>query len=732
MPLVEEEVGEALNRLIERNVSGLKNRLGWTNVTDEQGHWLLKSVFWLVSGKILRDKQVPDFETIDLADVEDVFSRVAQHYGAPAFRAGSKQKLEALQESARIIDQFSSLTLTTTESLGYVYENTLISKETRASLGTHSTPSYLVDYIVGNLADWIGEIPENDRSVFEPACGHAAFLVSAMRLLTQLLPAEKAIPSRRGSYLRSRLHGTERDPFALELARLSLTLSDIPNPDGWDLRVEDMFIGDRLATQTRGKTILLANPPFENFANDELAEYAKANTQIVVNNKATEMLGRTLPELQPGSVFGVVVPQTLLHGAFAEDVRRYLIEHFELREVSLFPDKVFSFSDAESAVLLGRRLPDDSRKSTTLRFRWIREWQMPKFRESYDAPATRTIEQARFNANERWDMRVPDLEEVWMALTGNPKAADLAEFGTGLFYHGKDLPKGVPTYSEERFPGAYRGYIRLERALEIHQLPKAYWMNLAEEALSRRRAGATVGVPQVLLNYARVSRGPWRLKAFIDHEGRPVASAFLTVRPRTCSLEYLWAILNSPVANAYAFCHLGKRHNIVGDMRKIPMPRATTFGEVEAAARRYLDAAAARADSNTLHGLMLRVDGAVLQQYALPVELERDLLSLFTGWDRVGVPFKQDRYFPPELSQAIGLSDFVAYEADWPSANRRRGALVDKEIDGTITSREAAELAGLHAYADYYLEKMSPRPTQVLEELEERVFGSATIRKKGV
>ena len=82
------------------------------------------------------------------------------------------------------------------------------------------------------------------------------------------------------------------------------------------------------------------------------AEYAKADTEIHVNNKAAEMLRRTLPQLQPGSVFGVVVPQTILHGTFAEEVRRYLIEHFELREVSLFPDKVFSFSDAESAVLL--------------------------------------------------------------------------------------------------------------------------------------------------------------------------------------------------------------------------------------------------------------------------------------------------------------------------------------------------------------------------------------------
>jgi len=374
MPLVEEEVGEALSHLIERNVSGLKNRLGWSEVTDDQGHWLLKSVFWLVSGKILRDKQVPKFEDTDLADVEDVFSRVAKHYGSTPFRVGSMQKLEALEESARIVDQFSSLALTTTESLGYVYENTLISRETRASLGTHSTPSFLVDYIVGNLADWIADIPENDRSVFEPACGHAAFLVSAMRLLTQLLPAEKAIPSRRGPYLRSRLHGTERDPFALELARLSLTLADIPNPDGWDLRVEDMFIGDRLAAQTSGKTILLANPPFEGFKNEERAGYAKAKTPIVVNNKATEMLRRTLPRLQPGSVFGVVVPQAMLHGAFAEEVRHFLIDHFELREVSLFPDKVFPFSDAESAVLLGRRLPEDSRKRTTLSPDYSSQW----------------------------------------------------------------------------------------------------------------------------------------------------------------------------------------------------------------------------------------------------------------------------------------------------------------------------------------------------------------------
>lgn len=80
---------------------------------------------------------------------------------------------------------------------------------------------------------------------------------------------------------------------------------------------------------------------------------------------------------------------------------------------------------------------------------------------------------------------------------------------------------------------------------------------------------------------------------------------------------------------------------------------------------------------------------------------------------------------PSDLSGMISIAEFAAYESDWPATNRRRGELIDKEIKGTITSAEAAELAGLQAYADYYLEKTSPRPTQLLEDLEKCVFGTS-------
>ena len=83
MPLIEEEVGQELTKLISRNVASLKKRLGWDNLTGEQGQWVLQTVFWLVSAKVLRDKQVPGFESIVLSSIEDVFAVSYTHLTLP-------------------------------------------------------------------------------------------------------------------------------------------------------------------------------------------------------------------------------------------------------------------------------------------------------------------------------------------------------------------------------------------------------------------------------------------------------------------------------------------------------------------------------------------------------------------------------------------------------------------------------------------------------------------------
>lgn len=727
MPLVEEQVGKSLERLVVRSVSDAKESLGWREITAEQGQWVLKAIFWLLSGKILRDKEVESFERLDLQDVDEVFRQVARHYGTDPLPVGSKKRLDALRGPAHDIDQFSSLALTTTESLAYVYENALISKETRASLGTHSTPPFLVDYIVGNLTDWVTEIPVNDRSVFEPACGQAAFLVSAMRLLTELLPPEKRVPSRRGPYLRSRLHGIDIDAFALELARLSLTLTDIPNPNGWDLSAQSMFAGDYLAEQAKRNTILLANVPFENFKPGD-----QRNLGARFLNKSAEVLWRTLPHLPDGGTFGVVVPQTILHNKDARELREFLARDCELKDISLFPDKVFAFSDAESAVIVGRRRRVAA--AQTVHYRRIRERDLSVFRSDPSLVPPRDIPQSRLSRDEASSFRLPDLEEVWVSLADNPVLEDVAGAAKGLDYKGK-LPPGSITYREQEFAGGLPGFVRLDRNIQLHELPKLYWMNLDPSVISSSRSGTTVGIPQVLLNYARASRGPWRLKALIDKFGHPVTSRFIPVRSAGSlySVEVVWALLNSPIANAYSFSHLPKRDNIVGDIRRIPIPKVSSFERVQAATSDYLEAAGSPGvGPASLQKLLLRVDCEVLKLYALPPELEQSLLGLFTDWERVGVPFRQARYLPKELEGRVRFSEFLEFENDWSTTNRERGILIDKSITESLTTEEQERLDALQAYADYHIDHVAPRPTQVLDDLESQLFSRHPAKDRKV
>ena len=111
MPLVEEQVGQALGRLIENNVGELKQALGWSRISDQQGHWLLSSIFWLISAKILRDKGVPNFKTVDLSDVRDVFTRLGRHYGTQPISTTPAPRLRALEAISTAIERHSSLAI---------------------------------------------------------------------------------------------------------------------------------------------------------------------------------------------------------------------------------------------------------------------------------------------------------------------------------------------------------------------------------------------------------------------------------------------------------------------------------------------------------------------------------------------------------------------------------------------------------------------------------------------
>ena len=672
MPLIEAEIGRKLRDLVEQALEQARAHLAPGEVTGSFPSWLLQTVFWLLAAKILHDKRVPGFKAQDLTAIDQVLAAVAKHYGAQSHNQlpVPKDRRRALLSAAGVLAQFAPLAHVTPEALGAVYESTLVSKQTRSELGIHSTPSFLARYVVWRLAAWIEEIPVEDRYVFEPTCGQGTFLVAAMRVLRDLLPGNLTREKRK-VYLRNRLHGVDIDPFAIELARLSLTLADVPNPDGWDLRRGDIFAQSSMNTSVQNATIFLANPPFENFKALERKNLAKLGVEVQLGSKASEVLRRTLPYLRPGAVFGVVVPQGLLHSQNSSDIRSLLVENFEIAEIVLLPDNVFTFSDAESALILGRRLPRTANVYGTVRYFRVREPEVEQFRTSYKVSAERQVPQARLISATDHRFDLPDLEEVWEAFRDSPRMSDVALVGKGLEYKSA-LPAGTTKFAKKRFAGAQRGYVRFSRKLQLHDQPEELWLNLNSEIIRRPGSGVALGQRQLLLNYARVSRGPWRLKALLDEVGHAVTSRFLTVRPRAqeIPLLYYWGLLNSPLANAYVYTHSTKMDNLKKFVASLPVPRASlseTF-RVANAAELYLKAVTEVSDTlfspapprSSADALLLALDAEVLRLYDLPPRLERQVLDLFSGWNRPGVPFAFARYFPVDFEPWIPLNVYLS------------------------------------------------------------------------
>jgi len=697
LPFVEGQMGERLTTTV---VAGIRT------LVDEFGpeEWVIKAVFRLLAGKILRDKSVPGFKSVTLSHVADVLQKVERHYGSRDALRLSNKKVSSLQNVMAEIQRLGDLRNITTESLGDVYEQALITKDIRKIHGTHKTPGYLVDYVVWQLANWIEEIPDDQLRFFEPGCGHAPFLVSLMRLLRTL----EVAPDNLSQFFRERFMGVDNDAFALEIAMLSLTLADEPNPDGWDgLTEADMYADDLLEQAAAKSTVMLTNPPYE-------------------SRKAEELLYRTLPNLPAGAVFGAVVPATLLFSdkKRAIELRKWMIENCQLAECDLFPDGLFTFGDHECAVTIGRVL-EKGTPTTSLqsRLRRVRDTDVARnaFRLDYRFSTTRVSPQSAFSAHEENPLWIAEFDkEIWGFLRKNKQLSSIADVNQGLQHKGKGKPKGATTVEDEHFAGSRLGFASSTGGWAIHERPPMKYFNLADEVIRRPGTGKDC-VPQVLLNYGPVGRGPWRLKPFIDRKGRPFTSRFLSVRPLAeLDLPVLWALLVSPLANLFANTHLLKRDVTKGIIETLPVPPVDDMGESRICeiADTYIQVAGqGRRDmfnpdgftNQELSSLLLALDAEVLRLYALPARSERLLLEQFRGEQRPGIPIPFTEYYPaetPDVPLYAYLTDSyqrsLAENSPELSENdlARYEALLEKAEVGKLTKREANRLHRLQAEVD--------------------------------
>ena len=227
------------------------------------------------------------------------------------------------------------------ELLGCFYESSLFqtdekrADEIRKEFGIYYTPRYLADMISNAIP--IEFVKESERRVFDGSCGSGTLLISALKRLESVLPADMDKKDKH-YYLTKHLLGNDSDVFATEVSRLSLLLFSIPYGNSWNVTTND-FLYKSIANDP---CIIIGNPPFEESRRGEKFQ------------KAAYFLLKYIKVLRNEGFIGIVMPETFLQNKSCSEVRKALLDSFDLLEIWNMPGGIFN-NNAATIVIIAKK-----------------------------------------------------------------------------------------------------------------------------------------------------------------------------------------------------------------------------------------------------------------------------------------------------------------------------------------------------------------------------------------
>lgn len=684
LPAIEREVENKLDRLLRQVVGELV--AGLDSETEEA---VFRTTFRLLAAKILLDREHPAADEWRESPVTEVLDGIESFYGLGQLAPRSLGEVPDLSaETAwRTLLQAISFRNISSDSLAFVYENTLVTTDTRKRFGTHSTPRQVAEYVVNRLD--LSRFELDGLTVFEPFTGAGAFLVAALRHLRDLLP-EGLSGQERHDFLVSRIRGAEIDAFACEVATLSLILADYPNANGWKIATQDLFRPAALAQQIGTAKVVFCNPPWEDFEAEERAEYPGMASKSY--SKPMAVL-RTVLEAEPEGI-AFIVPQGFLRQQQYWQLRQAIADIYQRVELTALPERIFQRAGFEAAVLIAtdRRLEAKERQ-----VRLVSTVVSDRDRADFLATGKFTAERRRTKAVHSGDLWIGELDELWEFVERLPKLGTLADVYRGLKWWKQGA--GMSKSPREGFaPGVFKP----TDSLSQFSLRGSMYLNMnPEAAMFPGPLSRPWDQHKVLTNVARLTRGPWRMAAAADRSGLVASQGFFGIWPRsdTLPLEALEAILNGPLANAFLTEKASNQHFTNELLKLLPMPKQT-LGRVVEAVERYRSAHTASdaealkpaGNDDVLNRLLIEVDAEVLRAYDLPPRLERRLLEFFRGHEherRVRPPFTG--WLPKDFTAYVPLHEYLG-----PLVERNRGAWALNVF--TPAPEEEVELLGQYIH----------------------------------
>jgi hypothetical protein len=583
---------------------------------------LFQATFRFLAAKILTDRGHESAASWATGTVADVLRGIDTYYGLGTITPSEpdQARLEQIWNGIRQGINFRNISA---DDLAFVYENTFVTSEARAELGTHSTPRQMAEHIVRRLELWRAP---NDVRIYEPFTGAGVLLVAALRQLRAALPLEWS-DAKRHEFLTGRLAGDEIDEFACEVAKLSLILADYPNHNGWDIQQTDLFAGEQLRKRITPETYVICNPPFEDFGlNDRSNVVAQHDV-----SKPVAILTEVIAARPAG--IGFVLPSTFILAKRYEKVRSMLERAYRSVEIVEIPDDVFTASRTAASLLVARdrRSAGDERVITLRSSEVTLRDRLPFLKAGV---ITRSRELTRWIGDEpSGELWVPELHELWSLLDDNPKLSEKVDLHRGIEWIGDQSS----AWSPDPHPGFELGLHSVHGDLQYRH-PSPVWLDCRPESARGGALKLPWGDPKLILNAVRLSRYPWRLAAALDTEGLVCSQQFFGAWPRLDvdedAMLALVAVLNGPVANAFATVFTSDQRYRIRTLGNIPLPNALPL-EISGLVSAYLERLAGRdvtlGGDQALQLALTEIDAAVIASYDLPVRIERDLLRFFEG-----------------------------------------------------------------------------------------------------
>lgn len=515
-------------------------------------------------------------------------------------------KLALISQTIRTLENGVNYRALDSAVVSRVYEDTVVSTAARAKQGIYYTPPELAERILANVP--FEEIDPDRRVVLDPACGSGTLLLAAHDRLSRLLPAE-ADPDHRQEYLRAHLIGSDSDPFAAEIAKLSLLLHSLPFGNHWHVDTRDALAPtDGSAPKA---SVVVSNPPWR----------GRRSVDSQRSEAALPFLARMIELTTPGGFLAAVLPASWLQSNVATISRRLLAGAADIFEIWRLPEGTFE-SAALAPCVVFARVGAPSRSAWV--YRRVRRRSLARFYETGAADEALLTSNASEQTVRSSYMRGP-FDRIAGQLAALRRLTEIAEV--------ESSPVPEPGRDSNRTGNALMlgkagDFDAFKGPVESELIRVRYPQDFHHAGASRLRSFERA---KILFSSRRSPATPWRLKVGLDQIGVIPRESLHFAVPRSGDQDDLFALLallGSRFASAWVDSYEPKRSIDIALIRALPVPPAGAIWQLLADVGRRLNTAA---DPRATAELARAADALVDVAFGLPQAVRRQLDVIFAG-----------------------------------------------------------------------------------------------------